>query len=146
MRLLLDENVARDVTHGLRRDGWRADHVLDLDLASAGDETVLAYALREGYDAVVTLDMYGQRRSRLAALEAMNAGLRVIQLRFRSGENTPEMQLAAVVDQADEIAACVSADSDVRRLLINGSSKDVTRQSVASVRADLQRLRRRGQR
>lgn len=146
MRFLLDENVALDVTQGLRRRGWGADHVLDLELASAGDETVLAYALREGYDAVVTLDMYGQRRSRLAALEAMSAGLRVIQLRFRSGENTPEMQLAAVVDHADEIVACLSADSDVRRLLINGSSKDVTQQSLASVRADLLRLRRRGRR
>lgn len=144
MRLLLDENMALDVTQGLRSHGWDADHVLDLKIA--GDETVLAYALREGYDAVVTLDMYGQRRARLAALEAMSAGLRVIQLRFRSGENTPELQLAAVVDHAEEIAACMSTDSDVRRLLINGSSGDLTRQSLALVQANLLRLRQRGRR
>ena len=146
MRLLLDENVALEVTRGLRSRGWDADHVLDLKLASAGDETVLTYALQEGYDAVITLDMYGQRRSRLAALEAMSAGLRIIQLRFRSGENTPEMQLAAVVDHTDEIAACVCADSDVRRLLVNGSSGDLTRQSLASVQANLLRLPQRRRR
>ena len=76
----------------------------------------------------------------------MSAGLRIIQLRFRSGENTPEMQLAAVIDHTDEIAACMRADSDVRRLLVNGSSGDLTRQSLASVQANLLRLPQRRRR
>ena len=130
MRLLLDENMAPSLEPALRRRGLEADHLHGLELTSALDPVVLAFAVDRGYDAIITKDRYSQREDRLAALRAMNDGLRIIQLRFR--QNAPaagstEAQLQLILDHLTVIEQAIAPDSDIRQLIINHDAGGVTR-------------------
>lgn len=144
MRLLLDENMAPSLEAALRQRGIEVDHLHGLELTSALDPVVLAFAVARGYDAIITKDRYSQREDRLAALRAMNGGLRIIQLRFRQdapASGSTEAQLQLILDHLPIIEQAIAPDSDVRLLIINHDVGGITRTITANeVAAALHRL------
>ena len=144
MRLLLDENVAEQLSEWLRARGITADHTKPLDLNNRPDAVVLRFALAQGYDAVVTKDRYRKADARLAALRAMRDGLRIIQLRFR--QNAPragsaDAQLRLILDHREQIELALAPDSQIRRLIINAAINGISRiTTAAEVEAELRRL------
>ena len=144
MRLLLDENMAPSLERALRQRGLEVDHLHGLQLSSALDPVVLAFAVAHGYDAIITKDRYSQREDRLTALRAMNGGLRIIQLRFR--QNAPasgstEAQLRLILNHLPMIEQAIALDSPIRQLIINHTVGGVTRTITAGeVTAALRRL------
>ena len=134
MRLLLDENMAPSLEPALRRRGLEVDHLHGLELTSALDPVVLAFAVARGYDVIITKDRYSQREDRLAALRAMNNGLRIIQLRFR--QNAPaagstEAQLQLILNHLPMIEQAITPNSDIRLLIINHDVGGITRTITA---------------
>ena len=144
MRLLLDENMAPSLEAALRQRGIEVDHLHGLELTSALDPVVLAFAVARGYDAIITKDRYSQREDRLAALRAMNGGLRIIQLRFR--QNAPaagstEAQLQLILDHLPIIEQAITPNSDIRLLIVNHDVGGITRTITSDeVAAALHRL------
>ena len=145
MRLLLDENMAPSLEAALQQRGIEVDHLHGLELTSALDPVVLAFAVARGYDAIITKDRYSQREDRLAALRAMNGGLRIIQLRFR--QNAPaagstEAQLQLILDHLPIIEQAIAPDSDIRLLIINhdvgGITRTITADEVAAAQHRLE--------
>lgn len=134
MRLLLDENMAPSLEAALRQRGIEVDHLHGLELTSALDPVVLAFAVARGYDAIITKDRYSQREDRLAAMRAMNGRLRIIQLRFRQNAPTAgstEAQLQLILDHLPIIEQAIAPDSDVRLLIINHDVGGITRTITA---------------
>lgn len=144
MRLLLDENVAEQLSEQLRAHGINADHTKSLDLNNRPDRTVLRFAVAQDYDAVVTKDRYRKANARLAALRAMRGGLRIIQLRFRQnalGAGSVEEQLRLILDHREQIEQALAPDSQIRRLIINAAINSISRtMTAAEVEAELRRL------
>ena len=144
MRLLLDENMATGVADELSARGHPTDHVELLGLKSEPDSTILAFAVAQGYEAVVTKDRYSESGARLAALRAMRDGLRIIQLRFRQdirGSGSDDQQLQLILDHEREIERAVAPDSPIRQLILNHAVGGVTRTITADqVAATLHRL------
>ena len=144
MRLLLDENMAPSLPAALMRHGLSADHTATLNLNRTADPIVLAFAVAHGYDAIITKDRYRKREDRLAALHAMNRGLRIIQLRFR--QNAPaagstEAQLQLILNHLAIIEQALAPDSPIRQLILNHALGGVTRAITADqVAATLRRL------
>ena len=144
MRLLLDENMATGLADELSARGHPTDHVELLGLKSEADSTILAFAVAQGYEAVVTKDRYSEGGARLAALRAMRDGLRIIQLRFRQdirGSGSDDQQLQLILDHEREIERAIAPDSPIRQLVINHAVGGVTRTITADeVAATLRRL------
>ena len=144
MRLLLDENMATDLADELSARGHPTDHVQDWQLQGGADGVILALALAQDYDAVITKDRYRKGAARLAALRAMRDGLRIIQLRFRQDipdADSAEAQLQLILDHEREIEHAVAPDSPIRQLVINHAVGRVTRAITADqVAATLRRL------
>ena len=144
MRLLLDENVAEQLSEWLRARGITADHTKPLDLNNRPDAVVLRFALAQGYDAVVTKDRYRKADARLAALRAMRDGLRIIQLRFRQealNAGSADAQLRLILDHREQIEQTLAPDSQIRRLIINAAINGISRiTTAAEVEAELRRL------
>ena len=144
MRLLLDENMATDVADELSARGHPTDHVRTWQLQSGPDGVILAFAIAQGYDAVITKDRYRKGESRLAALRAMHDGLRIIQLRFRQDvpdADSAEAQLQLILDHQREIEQAIAPDSPIRQLIINHAVGGITRILTADqVAATLRRL------
>ena len=144
MRLLLDENMATGVADELSARGHPTDHVELLGLKSEADSTILAFAVAQGYEAVVTKDRYSESGARLAALRAMRDGLRIIQLRFRQdirGSGSDDQQLQLILDHEREIERALAPDSPIRQLILNHTVGGVTRAITADeVAATLRRL------
>ena len=147
MRLLLDENMATGVADELSARGHPTDHVELLGLKSEADSTILAFAVAQGYEAVVTKDRYSEGDARLAALQAMRDGLRIIQLRFRQdvrGSGSDDQQLELILDHEREIERAVALDSLIRQLVLNHAVGGVTRVVTADeVATELRRLEQR---
>ncbi|MBI4903266.1 MAG: DUF5615 family PIN-like protein [Acidobacteria bacterium] len=55
MRILLDQGLPATASELLRRDGWDALHVREIQMRDASDDGILAYAARESL-VVFTLD------------------------------------------------------------------------------------------
>ena len=144
MRLLLDENVAEQLSEWLRARGITADHTKPLDLNNRPDAVVLRFALAQGYDAIVTKDRYRKADARLAALRAMRDGLRIIQLRFRQeapNAGSAEEQLRLILDHREQIEQALAPDSQIRRLILNAAINGISRiTTAAEVEAELRRL------
>lgn len=144
MRLLLDENMSLRLARWLSRRGYAADHTKPLNLNSRTDPVVLAFAVAHGYDAIITKDHYARGEARLAALRAMRAGLRIIELRFRQnkrGSGSAEEQLRLILDHREEIERAIAPDSLVRQLVVNGATGTVTRViTIDEVAVALRRL------
>ena len=144
MRLLLDENVAEQLSEGLRARGITADHTKPLDLNNRPDAVVLRFALAQGYDAIVTKDRYRKADARLAALRAMRDGLRIIQLRFRQeapNAGSAEEQLRLILDHREQIEQALAPDSQIRRLILNAAINGISSiTTAAEVEAELRRL------
>ena len=144
MRLLLDENMATQVADELSARGHPTDHVQGWQLQGGADGVILAFALAQDYDAVVTKDRYRKGDARLAALRAMRDGLRIIQLRFRQDvpdADSAEAQLRLILDHEREIEQAIAPNSDTRQLILNHAVGGVTRTITADeVAATLRRL------
>ena len=144
MRLLLDENVAEQLSEWLRARGITADHTKPLDLNNRPDAVVLRFALAQGYDAIVTKDRYRKADARLAALRAMRDGLRIIQLRFRQeapNAGSAEEQLRLILDHREQIEQALAPDSQIRRLILNAAINGISSiTTAAEVEAELRRL------
>ena len=144
MRLLLDENMATGLADELSARGHPTDHVELLGLKSEPDSTILAFAVAQSYEAVVTKDRYSESGARLAALRAMRDGLRIIQLRFRQdirGSGSDDQQLQLILDHEREIEQTLAPDSPIRQLILNHAVGGVTRTITADqVAATLRRL------
>ena len=144
MRLLLDENMATGLADELSARGHPTDHVQGWQLQGGADGVILALALAQGYDAVITKDRYRKGDARLAALRAMRDGLRIIQLRFRQDipdADSAAAQLQLILDHEREIERAVAPDSPIRQLILNHAVGGVTRAITADqVAATLRRL------
>ena len=144
MRLLLDENMATDLADELSPRGHPTDHVEPLGLKGESDSTILAFAVAQGYQAVVTKDRYSEGDARLAALRAMRDGLRIIQLRFRQdvqGSGSDDQQLQLILDHERDIEQAVAPDSPIRQLILNHAVGGITRTlTIDQVAATLHRL------
>ena len=144
MRLLLDENMATGLADELSARGHPTDHVQGWQLQGGADGVILALALAQGYDAVITKDRYRKGDARLAALRAMRDGLRIIQLRFRQDipdADSAEAQLQLILDHERQIERAVAPDSPIRQLILNHAVGGVTRAITADqVAATLHRL------
>ena len=130
MRLLLDENITPSLARALRRFGDHAVHANNVELDATPDPTILAYAAANRYDAIITRDGYDEPTERRAAIDAMRAGLRIVELRFRSNERgsgrAPE-QVRLVVDNRAAIQRAVAPGSPTRKLVLSGSTMGVAR-------------------
>lgn len=144
MRLLADENAAFALERALAAAGEEAKHVKTLKLNGSPDPAIFEYALREGYDGIVTKDRYSEPGAHLAALRAMRVGLRIIELRFRDnapGTGDDGDQVDLVISNLDEIRRAVDPDSDARHLVLNGRTRAVSRRlRAADIEAELKRL------
>ena len=144
MRLLLDENLAPSLPVLLQRRGIAADHTEAVNLNRTPDPVILRFAVVQGYDAVVTKDRYRKADARLAALHAMRAGLRIIQLRFRQSAprtDSAEEQLRLILDHREQIEQTLAPDSQIRRLIINAAINGISSVMTADeVEAELRRL------
>ena len=144
MRLLLDENMATGLADELSARGHPTDHVQGWQLQGGADGVILALALAQGYDAVITKDRYRKGDARLAALRAMRDGLCIIQLRFRQDipdADSAAAQLQLILDHEREIERALAPDSPIRQLILNHAVGGVTRTITADeVAATLRRL------
>ena len=144
MRLLADENAAFALEPALAAAGEEAKHVKTLKMTGSPDPVIVEYALREGYDGIVTKDRYSEPGSHLAAFQAMRDGLRIIELRFR--DNSPGTgddgdQVDLVISNLAEIERAIEPGSDIRHLVLNGRTRTVSRRLyIADIEAELERL------
>ena len=145
MLLLLDESVALRLESLLPQHGIDASHVDTLELSGTGDPFVLALARRE-YDAIVTKDHYEKADAREASLREMQAGLRIVELRFTRtapgpGRGTRNEQLQLILDNLERIEDLIRPDSRLRKIVLNGSTGTVTKvMDVDEVAAEIARL------
>ncbi len=130
MRLLLDENITPRLVHALRQFGDHAVHANNVDLNSTPDPTILAYAVANRYDAIITRDGYDEPTERRAAIDAMRKGLRIVELRFRSnarGSGRAPEQIQLILDNRPAIQRAVAASSTTRKIVLSGSTMGVVR-------------------
>ena len=145
MLLLLDESVALRLESLLPQYGISASHVDTLELSGADDPFLLALARRE-YDAIVTKDRYEKMDAREASLREMRAGLRIVELRFTRtapgpGRGTRTEQLELILGNLERIEELIQPDSQLRKLVLNGSTRTVTKvMDVGDVAAEIARL------
>ena len=146
MHLLLDENMSR-IEGDLTVQGVPTDHIDQLRLKGIGDERVFQVARAMNHDAVVTKDHFRQHPDRLATLQAMTAGLRVVRLIFSSSGpvlDSDEAELRLILAHREEIEAAVAPDSPIRLLVLNANMDRVTRvQHLDEVEAELRTLEER---
>ena len=121
--------MATEIVDDLRALGIRADHVEGLEMKGASDPNVFATALRLGCDAVVTKDRYRRQPDRLASLQAMREGLRIVRLVFhdsraRSSAEAELQLIQAHIDDLQEAFEPLAAD---RLLVLNANMDRVTR-------------------
>ena len=121
--------MATEIIDDLRALGIRADHVEGLEMKGASDPNVFATALRLGCDAVVTKDRYRQQPDRLASLQAMREGLRIVRLVFhdsraRSSAEAELQLIQAHINDLQEAFEPLVAD---RLLVLNANLDRVTR-------------------
>lgn len=144
MRLLVDESAAISLESELAAAGEAAKHVKTLGLNGSPDLVIFEHALRERYDGIITKDRYADPDAHLAAFRAMRAGLRIIELRFRSnapGTGGEDAQAELVISQLDEIRRALDPNSQVRHLVLNGRTRAVSRRLyVEDVATELERL------
>ena len=145
MRFLIDESAAEELRALLRPHGIEAIHVRSLDLIGAEDPVVLALARAE-FDAVITKDRYRKADPRNAALREMRNGLRIVQLRFtgkapNSSTGTTPEQFELILDNLDRIEGLIRPDSQLRKIVLNGSTGTVTKvMDIDEVDAEIARL------
>lgn len=144
MRLLADENSSFALEQALAAAGEEAKHVKTLEMTGSPDPVLFAYALREGYDGIITKDRYSEPGAHLAAFQAMRDGLRIIELRFRDnapGTGDDNDQVDLVISLLDEIERAIDPGSGIRHIVLNGRTRAVSRRLyVADVEAELERL------
>ena len=138
--------MATEIIDDLRALGIRADHVEGLEMKGASDPNVFATALRLGCDAVVTKDRYRQQPDRLASLQAMREGLRIVRLVFhdsraRSSAEAELQLIQAHINDLQEAFEPLVAD---RLLVLNANLDRVTRvQHLDEVADELRTLEER---
>ena len=146
MHLLLDENMCR-IEDDLTGQGVPADHIDPLRLKGISDGRVFEVALALNHDAVVTKDRFRQRPARLASLQAMTAGLRIVRLIFNSSGpvlDSDEAELRLILAHRKEIEAAVAPNSPIRLLVLNANMDRVTRtQHLDEVADELRTLEER---
>lgn len=141
MRILLDENIAAGVEPALNSIGIDADHIDTLGLKAADDSSIFEFAIREGYDAIVTKDGYQDVRD--AVIRAMQRGLRVFHLKFgRRGawRDSTEAQIQLLFAHREFLERATAAGSDIREATIHaalGEIRDV--RGLADLGAGLER-------
>lgn len=85
MKFLLDENISRTVSRGLRDAGYDVVHVLDAGYAGKPDEDIIRFARRAGR-VIVTHDRDFGNVLRFPV--ATHAGVILLRLRNQSPQNT----------------------------------------------------------
>lgn len=126
MRILLDENTAVGVEPALNSIGIDADHIGTLGLKAASDPSIFDFAVREGYDAIVTKDAYQDVRD--AVVRAMRRRLRVIHLKFgRRGawQDSTEAQVRLLVAHREFLERATAGGSDIREATIHAALGEV---------------------
>lgn len=130
MLALLDEAVSKRLSRALSRAGHTVQRVQRSPLSGESDPLILTSA--EGFDCVITLDAYRQRRDRNAALRAMLRGVRIVWIeagppgRFGAAEH-----VEYVMRHLDELAALIE-DPDgpaLIEIIENGSRLRLTARS-----------------